>query len=101
MQLRLIQINFYKMDLSQKLVFCKRCEKKGFSAQSGVVCSLTNEKPVFETTCPDFILDEKEEKKVLAREVKIEEEKKAGNYQIWVVIGIVLIVLKIVLRMMN
>lgn len=89
------------MELSQKIVFCKRCEKKGFNAQLGVVCSLTNEKPAFETTCPDFILDEKEEKRVVEREVKLEQEKKAGNYQIWVAIGIILVIIKIVLRFMR
>jgi hypothetical protein len=89
------------MEVSQRLVFCKRCAKKGFSAQSGVVCSLTNEKPTFETTCADFILDEKEEKRVTARDNQIEQDKKAGNYQIWVAIGIVLIIIKIVLRFMR
>lgn len=38
---------------------CKKCKKRQFDFQRGTVCSLTNEKPTFENTCPDFDSDEK------------------------------------------
>lgn len=40
------------------LDYCKRCKKRKFDFQRGIVCSLTSEKPTFEDTCPDFDSDE-------------------------------------------
>lgn len=37
---------------------CKKCKKRKFDFQRGTVCGLTNEKPTFENTCPDFDSDE-------------------------------------------
>jgi hypothetical protein len=41
-----------------KINICKKCRKRKFNLQTGVLCSLTNEKPTFEDSCPDFELDE-------------------------------------------
>jgi len=37
---------------------CKRCTKRKFDYQKGLICSLTNEKPDFADECPDFERDE-------------------------------------------
>ncbi len=49
--------------MSYQLEFCKKCVNKSFSSAQGVVCGLTNEKPTFLTKCPDYVKDEKEERK--------------------------------------
>jgi hypothetical protein len=37
---------------------CKKCNKRKFDFQRGIFCGLTNEKPTFENTCPNFEGDE-------------------------------------------
>lgn len=39
--------------------YCDKCTKKSFNINTGLVCGLTNEKPNFVSTCPDFELDPK------------------------------------------
>lgn len=41
-----------------KLELCKKCKKRKFELQRGIICGLTNEKPSFENNCPDFENDE-------------------------------------------
>jgi hypothetical protein len=86
------------MDLKERLVLCKQCQKKGFDPTLGVICSLSNAKPNFESNCSDFVIDPKEAQRMAAKTENIEEEK-SKNYTIWVVIGVILIILRIILRM--
>lgn len=39
---------------------CKVCKKRDFNSQVGIICGLTNSKPTFESTCPNFDKDENE-----------------------------------------
>ena len=41
-----------------KIDVCKKCKKKKFDLKQGILCGLTNEKPTFEDSCPDFDNDE-------------------------------------------
>ena len=41
-----------------KIDLCKKCTKRKFDLQQGIVCGLTSEKPAFEDSCPDFEADE-------------------------------------------
>lgn len=41
-----------------KIDLCKKCTKRKFDLQQGIVCGLINEKPTFEDSCPDFEADE-------------------------------------------
>ena len=41
-----------------KIELCKKCTKREFDFKQGIVCGLTNEKPDFEDSCPDFDRDE-------------------------------------------
>lgn len=37
---------------------CRKCEKRKFELKQGIVCGLTNEKPNFVDSCPEFIKDD-------------------------------------------
>lgn len=41
-----------------KIEQCKQCKKQKFDFKQGIVCGLTNEKPGFEDSCPDFENDD-------------------------------------------
>ncbi len=44
----------------QRLEFCKICSKRKMNSKIGLVCSLTDQKPIFEDVCNEFERDEKE-----------------------------------------
>ncbi len=48
------------MTLNECLEFCKICQNRHVDFKTGLICSLTNEKPQFEDSCKDFLKDEKE-----------------------------------------
>jgi len=48
------------MTLEERLNFCKICTNRKVDLKVGLICNLTNEKPVFENNCKFFIIDEKE-----------------------------------------
>lgn len=48
------------MTLEERLNFCKICTNRKVDLKVGLICNLTNEKPVFENNCEFFIIDEKE-----------------------------------------
>ena len=50
------------------LSYCQYCSNRSFDSKKGVYCSLTQRKPDFDKSCPDF---EKDIKHVLARGEKI------------------------------
>lgn len=41
-------------NMLNKLDYCKNCKNKTFNVDKGILCGLTNEKPDFEGTCPDY-----------------------------------------------
>ena len=46
------------MDSREKVLsYCQYCTNRQFDPKSGVLCSLTGEKPEFENRCPDFNKD--------------------------------------------
>jgi hypothetical protein len=47
------------MELNQRIEICGTCHLRKFSDQ-GIVCGLTKEKPVFDLTCPDYEMDERQ-----------------------------------------
>lgn len=53
------------MTLVERLNFCKICTNRKVDLKIGLVCNLTNEKPVFENNCEFFIIDEKESERKL------------------------------------
>lgn len=46
------------MTREEQLAYCKICKNKGFDAQKGIICKLTNEQATFVDKCPDFDLPE-------------------------------------------
>jgi uncharacterized RDD family membrane protein YckC len=45
----------------KKGITVKKCTNRGFDIQKGIVCGLTKVLPDFERTCPDYVLDVKQE----------------------------------------
>ena len=45
------------MTAEERIASCKVCTKRGFSPETGIVCSLTGAKPTFEEKCPDYVED--------------------------------------------
>ncbi len=86
------------MQLAQRLETCKKCEKRKFDMNSGIVCSLTLRKPEFEGSCKDFVVDPIEVSKLKAKSYKVEKEEKS-SVSTWGVIIIILFVARILFRM--
>lgn len=53
-----IKQNPPKLNLNERLFYCKRCLNNAFDKYQGVVCSLTGKKPTFEFSCSDYQTDE-------------------------------------------
>lgn len=86
------------MDTMQRLAYCKQCEKRKFDASIGIVCSLTNRKPDFDAKCADFVMDQVQVQKVSLKAAAAQEEKSNTSY-IWVIVGVVLIIIRILIRL--
>jgi len=84
------------MDLKQQLVFCKQCEKRAFG-DTGILCSLTKQKPAFKTSCDSFTIDPKEAQRIALRANENKLENSNSN-STWIYIGIALIVIRIIIR---
>ncbi len=41
----------------EKLEICSTCTKRKFNPEKGLICSLTNEEPIFDDECPAFEAD--------------------------------------------
>lgn len=44
--------------MEEKITICGTCKKRGFNKETGLVCSLTNEKPAYQMSCSDFQRDQ-------------------------------------------
>jgi uncharacterized protein YneF (UPF0154 family) len=91
------------MTLNECLEFCKICQNRHVDFKTGLICSLTNEKPQFEDSCKDFLKDKKEAKRKLKMKLDAAgntrsqngslNPKKNMNYGIFLTItGILLLV---------
>lgn len=68
------------MTLEERLNYCKICTKRKMDFQTGIVCSLTNEKPAFEDKCPDFNVDQAEVDRYAERDARLEETEDSSGY---------------------
>lgn len=83
---------------TERLEFCKKCEKKTSDLRVGIVCSLTNAKPDFKDSCDDFTLDHAEKIKEESREkLKLEEKEDLRLLPTRILYGILFIVIFIVI----
>jgi hypothetical protein len=63
---------------------CLSCRNKKFDLQKGLLCYLTNEKPNFETSCPDYLNEEKYiEEKYLISDMQYINEGKRNTLKIF------------------
>lgn len=91
------------MDYSLQFKYCEKCKNRLFSPKKGLVCNLTDEKPTFTDTCPQFEVDEKAEKKLELKEQAKAEYVEAETYGMagtalngGIIGGIVMMVLAVV-----
>ena len=59
------------MNDQQRLAICELCSNKGFSPKTGVICSITSERPAFEGSCTNF----EEDPKMMAKKRREEEDR--------------------------
>jgi hypothetical protein len=63
------------MTLEERLQYCRICENRHINPAIGLVCNLTNEKPVFEGTCSTIVIDQKEADRLVQRERQAKDEE--------------------------
>jgi hypothetical protein len=63
------------MTPDERLNYCRVCHNRKMNPAIGLVCGLTNAKPVFDPSCPDIKVDQAE----ASRLVKLEREAKEGD----------------------
>lgn len=68
------------MTLDEQLKYCRICTNRTMNPAIGLVCSLTNQKPTFQTTCPDFKVDQKEADRLIQLEREATEEESTGAF---------------------
>ena len=91
------------MDQAARLTYCKVCLNREFDVNQGLLCGLTHAKATFETSCPDFKIDEAEAERKVALEKSAQEEAPQGFFaqeqkgiQKGVVGGILMVVIAVV-----
>lgn len=62
----------------EQLKYCKICNNKGFDSKVGIICGLTNIKPVFINACEEF----SENEDLVVKELKREKDKKSIDREI-------------------
>ncbi len=60
------------MDREYRLKYCRECQNRAFDLQHGVICKVSGKPADFDSTCPDYKLDEWARKKN-----EIEDARKA------------------------
>lgn len=67
------------MTLQDRLNYCKICTNRKMDFQTGIVCSLTGEKPAFENNCESFNADQAEVDRYQQRDAMVEEGEYGGG----------------------
>ena len=88
------------MTPKEKLAFCLQCQKGAFDPGRGVICSITNDKPTFEHSCNDYLVDAVRSQKIAYSHEK-ENKEKASIGKTFLVIAIVGLLLKFILFMIR
>ncbi|MDW7693715.1 hypothetical protein R9C00_03080 [Flammeovirgaceae bacterium SG7u.111] len=68
------------MKLEEKIEYCKICSNKGFELQTGTYCKLTNQKPEFDISCPDFNEDPVQREEMEVRYLSKVRNEQLENY---------------------
>ena len=63
------------MKSEEKIKICSTCQNRKFSAQKGVICGLTGEKPQFDEECESYLIDEFAQAK---SEIELKQEEDGG-----------------------
>ncbi len=82
------------MNRNEQIAYCSNCKNRSFDRKDGLVCGLSMSIPQLETSCPDFILDNKVIEKSTPL-LDVEQDRKSGTKDI--IIGAVILVIGIVL----
>ena len=68
------------MTINEQLDICRACLKRKFDPMTGIVCSLTDAKPAFGQSCPDFAMDKEEAERLALQEKMAREEDVATGH---------------------
>lgn len=84
----------------RRLEICKQCQKRKFG-ENGLICSLTEAKPAFNGQCLDFETDQKAAQREIAAATYKQQQGKeeGGKNSYWWVIGVVLVIIRIIIRL--
>lgn len=64
----------------QRLAYCRICLNRKFNLKEGIVCGLTDQKPDFENTCPNFKTDQKRKEELATGSMQVRLESiRAGR----------------------
>ena len=64
------------METSERIKICSSCNNREFNPQTGIVCSLTKEKPNFEESCSNYSANISQETRSIAEKFEPDEEDK-------------------------
>ncbi len=64
----------------ERIKVCSTCRKRKLNMETGLVCELTDEKPVFEDTCPSFDEDTQEVERIKEKEKQVEDSKEVNGF---------------------
>jgi uncharacterized RDD family membrane protein YckC len=82
------------MEREERLAYCKKCKKRKFSREKGLVCSITDEYATFDDTCSDFEEDiiEQKQNSVYVRPQSIDDKAVSSwlRFANYIIDGIVL-----------
>lgn len=72
-----------------QLELCKKCVKRTFTSELGIVCSLTNDKPTFENSCMDYEKDSSIQEYNSGQCLRPNDQRsKILIVSIWIVLGL-------------
>ena len=83
----------------EQLEYCKTCKNRTLDFKIGLVCSLTNTRRTFETSCQDYVEDKVETYKKAKAEREYQEIKKELETPAWKIILSIIIAIVAVVRL--
>lgn len=84
----------------EQIQYCLKCQKRAFDMKVGVICSLTNNRRTFISSCNDYVEDEHEAYKMLAAEKELNEAlEKVHKKTPWRIVVTVLLALIAIIKL--
>lgn len=65
--------------MNNTMEFCKICQNRKVDFHVGMLCKLTDKKPTFEDSCPEFLKDEKEAERIFKMRLDAAGNRRSQN----------------------